>query len=733
MLWTAMILLYLKAFEDKHPIRMTSYAIASGIMAGMLSLSWEGHGLATAIISLWMWFRVFRGKIETRDVLVYWAWYICLMSISLSLTHAYRNWALPYAFLAIMAPTATSITLLLWFVSRKMRRFDRFSKGAIISVIGWIGAISLLLLVISLKNAYIGETFRSILDNFLTPLGRSRLMRSVIELTGISGESFVRRYSVILLLASASSTVLAYRFFSGEPVNFPLAVIGFEAVLCGTLVSLFLHSRKISDTVYIISTLAGLTMIFTAYLIYKKDEEMSSEYDERERYFPILIWFFIGLFTTRGAGRYGFFLDPLIALMCSFILIESLRFIAQRRTGLISELGMIGILIASELYAGIRLSLWNGLFQWTLLPLTALISTFALVYGLSQIKISNYRRACYLTIVLILILFIGSDTFHRGFIRSNVEVTRQRFMPIFRETQRSLAEIGSGPLGEGSVVAAWWDYGSVLNWFAKCTTIVDEDHYIPYWIFLIARHVFSAASPKEALEFLYTHRATHLMITTREILALTGITYTGSDTSFDRLASVYSLIPIGTRKMGGSNEVTDFAIRGFTSTDEMELEGERFPPGSWRIRKISISRDKNNNSWSAVIHGQVNGRSFSKPPREFQFKENRIQNENGLPGLIAVFPSEAGGILQAFYVSEKAKHLLAVRLYLFKEKIPGFKLIYDTNTSVRCDRNGIRIWKLDYPPDIREKNEYLARDFPLGEKKLRKAWRHGDFIKEDLR
>ena len=72
-----------------------------------------------------------------------------------------------------------------------------------------------------------------------------------------------------------------------------------------------------------------------------------------------------------------------------------------------------------------------------------------------------------------------------------------------------------------SVVAAWWAPGSRIEAIAERTTIVDQQHNVPR-IQSIAREVFCAQTPEEALKFLKTHKATHLMITSQDIYRSLG-------------------------------------------------------------------------------------------------------------------------------------------------------------------------------------------------------------------
>lgn len=102
-----------------------------------------------------------------------------------------------------------------------------------------------------------------------------------------------------------------------------------------------------------------------------------------------------------------------------------------------------------------------------------------------------------------------------------------------------------------SVIAANWDYGTQLNVLGGVRTVVDSDHFLPHWIHLYYRHVFSAQDAREALEFLKTHNATHLMLMERGVLSRSqNYSSMGSDENSDRQFELYQLTrtetPIGT-------------------------------------------------------------------------------------------------------------------------------------------------------------------------------------------
>ena len=780
LLWLVMFLFYLKAesaiLNTNVPSETTSsatrsklirylYAALSGIAGGLIALSWEGVGLAIATVSIWIIVRVLRGDFSRQSALHYVIWYFCFTVLAFSFTRAYYNIWIPYTFLAIVIPTFVLFCNLTFFGKENsttaksekpvslLKRLLEFSRSSNIHrcLFGCVITSFLLLGFALFQSPDIGETFRRLFDNFVSPLGQSRLMRTVSELFDLSGIKFLSRYSVIALAAMAGCGVLVYNFFSKERVVFRLALIGFEIALCGTLLSLFLTNSDVSFHIFGFSFLVGGITICVAYILRTGDNLGNN------KYLLLLIWMFVGLASSRGAERYLFFIDPVFAVLVSLLFWTVLRRWTKERIEndspergdaqstvfetVPTELYVISLIVTSELYIGYRLSDVGSFIGWIFLGLAvpcALLGIL-LLYKLARLNISHLQRFSCLATVIILILFTSSDVFsvggvfnpapyplHKGFVRASTEMVSKSAVPRSPKLQKRLADIMEHT-DEDAVIAAWWAYGSKVHWFAKRATVVDEDHYIPYWIFLIARHVFSGPSSTEALTFLKTHNVTHLLITTNELLKLDAVTYTGSDETYDRGAAVHFLRPMHTHEVTPSVQQTDLIPHSSRTMDTLSLNGKNYPPGQWLLRGVSLRSD--GDSWEAKVHGVTKDGRFSLPPSEFQVGTSHISHEKkGVPGSVVVFRNDTTGKMQAFYLSAGAARLLTVRLYLFLEDVPGFSLIYDTNSEVRCEPDGFRLWKIDYPETILPNPKYWERDFPSLEKKLKHSWDQGKFI-----
>ena len=174
-------------------------------------------------------------------------------------------------------------------------------------------------------------------------------------------------------------------------------------------------------------------------------------------------------------------------------------------------------------------------------------------------------------------------------------------------------------------IAAWWDYGSRIHWLANRATVIDSDHYVPYWIFMFARHVFSSPSSTEVLACLKTHNVTHLLITTDDLPRLDSITYMGSDETHDRGASVHFLKPVRSHSVAHGGQQTNFIPHSSLTMDTLSLNGRNYPPEEWMLRGVSITFD--GDAWEAKVHGVTKDGEFSLPPTEFRVGTSHISHE----------------------------------------------------------------------------------------------------------
>ena len=240
-----------------------------------------------------------------------------------------------------------------------------------------------------------------------------------------------------------------------------------------------------------------------------------------------------------------------------------------------------------------------------------------------------------------------------------------------------------------NVLAANWEYGNQLNVLGDVNTIIGPDHYIPYWIHLFFRYVYAAQSEQEALEFLYTHEVTHLMFTKRDILFTGTFSYLGSDMHRDR-----RFLPRPLR---------------FIKTENGKQK-RLFNPDDTPFYHIDASLDKT--PFTLTGHkkdGQKAGLpyiAFFGSERTEKSLDTLDTEKNG--GVVLYFDS-AQHLRKAYFLNSTGWNSLVVRLYIREQHSEAFEPMYPQKNVPFAD---IKIWKINYPPDIKKNPKYLETKFP---------------------
>ena len=253
-------------------------------------------------------------------------------------------------------------------------------------------------------------------------------------------------------------------------------------------------------------------------------------------------------------------------------------------------------------------------------------------------------------------------------------------------------------LPEKNGVAANWTYGMLLNVLGGVKTIIDSDLFIPRRVHLYYRHVFCAESEKEALEFLKTHGATHLMLTKRDVITESRkISYIGSNENNDlhfrvselestkkRIGSPYQIRP----KRAG----TPFEFIDLVSTTPVRSPGSHshIIPGTQQKIGVTVHLKTHRNIFQEI---SVN---TDKPSLQ------TVDSENG--GIVIYFDSRAT-LEKAYYVPPLGWESLAVKLFLRQKHSTAFVPIYPTDGDPTAE---VKVWEIHYPPDIQPNPKYLA-------------------------
>ena len=478
------------------------------------------------------------------------------------------------------------------------------------------------------------------------PFSQNRLMQSIGELHPPHYNDWVFRYGNLFIVGSIGLITATIQLCkkNGTLFVFPTSLFLLTTFFQDPLHRLLGH--RLTYNLFL-GALALVTLISLAIpYLYLKRTRIKNEHTM----LACATWFVFWLTLARDAGRYDFFVGIPIAYFATHLLTALSEHIAGK----------------------LRHSKYTT-------------ETFQRDMPLATLRIA-------ITLLIFLVLIFGVPP---GKQAERLQYATTQIRIVFPTTPqiRSVFQWINTQLFPSNVVVTNPNIGSQLNVLGGVKTIIDQDHYIQHWIHLYYRHVFCARSNREALEFLKTHTATHLLLTANDII-----------------------FNIDTNSNIGSDENGD---RRFTITAL-----QRQPPKEMRYRMVpdihadipldSIEFDIAGNT--LVVFAQLNTGERVKMPAVALINKDRItaEKENKHGGIVIVF-DEYQQPTAAYYVPVIGWDSLAVRLY-FRGDIPDiFVPVYPTDRDASAD---VKIWEIHYPLDIQPDVKYLKTGIPEIDKDL---------------
>lgn len=625
--------------ERKQPgLRKYLETALCGFIVLLGGLSWEAFGIFVLIIlsaEIWKFCTT-----DTEDNLKeYVLWILMFVPWLYLISPIYRS---GYGFSTHVAPLMLAPPLVLLALKSIKHLLLRFAKRLrpYARQIAWVltlfGIIAGSIYVISQYNTFATTAF-AFMEN--------RLMKTVSELNDPGLIDWVDRYGSMFIIGSIGliSTV-AYIW---KWNSFPL-VIGFS-LFCTTI---FLRDPlsnwigPLGESFIFIGAFA-LTVIGFGIVMTRK---------QQQRYeldlIILLVWCFLWGYFTRTGIRYVFFVGLPLAIGTT-ILLKSITTFTN------TEQKSIQIL--------------KHTFQ-----------TKHITVGLT---------CC----ILSLLLFWGPAG---GYATGTIQAAAKReAIPGRGKLIQAYTWIKSELPHDTTVMAAHWTYGIKLNVLANVKTITDSDHYLPHWIHLYFRHVFCAQSETEALFFLKTHDATHLMISSVELVpnAIEN-SFVGSDEYLDRHFSLYHLQP----------QPTAPGIQYSLKPDMRQT-----PPfiHTTTLNKIDvIGTDLKNLSIIATFEKEEE--PIQLPYVAFHGDKRispsqSIDTEKG--GLVFLFDKKKA-LRSSLYIPQIGWNSLAVKLFMRGEHSSAFEKVHTVPTYEKGTHPAIQIWKINYPDNIKPHPKYLVTE-----------------------
>ncbi|MBU3907515.1 MAG: hypothetical protein KKA64_04680 [Nanoarchaeota archaeon] len=712
---------FLEAFTSEKIKKGLIFGVLAGISTGLMALIWGGMIFIYLTIPTAFLFAFALGKIKKENFYVYSCWLVSSFAVMMPFSARYSLKNLITSF-----STGTSIGVLvlvgislLIIKDKRMNQIKEKIKipPEILSLI--VSALILLMAILIFLGpnfilSQIGEIKRSLIQPSYSRFSFTVAENKQPYFISDWGESFgpvFRGIPVFFWLFFIGSVFLFDKMISGLKKRDRLSLtISYLIFLSAIIFSRYSESGALNgvNTLSVgFYALGVIAFIGCFWYVYKKNYD-KNEFDIFNKFeFSYILYFIIltlGIIGARGAIRLIMVLGAVSPITIAFLSVSIFKgaFKEKEEMAKLFSLLAIAILIIS------------------------LIFTFYNYYQGDKLMAENFAPGYY-------------------------QGQWQKAMAWVRENTP-----------ENAVFAHWWDYGYWLQSIGKRATVLDGGNAIVYWNHLLGRHVLTGSDEGKALEFLYTHNATHLLIDSTDIGKYPAFSSIGADENYDRFSWISTFIADDKQTQELNNE-TIYLLMGGTATDDdilWEKDGrEVFLPARKTLIGAIVLREKKS-------IGQI-GSSFLQPEGIFvyqeqqyriplryiyvDYKQEKMDFKTGLESGVFLFPNinyinEKGININYFgaalYLSNRTVNSQLARLYLFNQQSSYFKLAHTESSFIieNLRTNGvnigefvqyqgfqgpIKIWEIEYPLNIKVNPEFLKTEYPNKELAVAKKGEYG--------
>ncbi len=699
--------LFVVSLQAKNKINAAIFGILAGASTALLGLVWGAVGFVTLGIAAAMILCFLLDNTSEKDFVTYASWIIAfsiLLSIS---TNKYGR----LSGLLLSSMTMPSyILLFIWSIHlvlsktlyRKLK--TRIPRTLLSFVLIGVAGILLSLLI---NPEIIAHTIGDIQNKLIHPLGTDRIMLTVAEnnqpyFSSWSGTFGIEFFWLFLL----ASVLLFYEALEGlkKYERYIMSGIYFLFMIALIFSRYSASAPRMNGTssasllVYFGGFVVFILSFIGLYYLAFRNNEIEKFKSISKEIVLLLVFFFWFSIAARGAIRLLLLLAPIASILAGFICADLI---------------------------------WKAL--------------------KSKEKTAKVIMWIIVTAVILLVVIPAFNRFDNSS-KNEARYTRPSTYNI--QWQYAMKWVRDNTPTD-AVFSHWWDYGYWVQTIGERATFLDGGNTIGYWDYLMGRYVLTGQNEREALEVLKSHNISYLLIDSTDIGKYTAYSSIGSDLQYDR----YNWIPIVTLDERQAQEkrnetiypypINTFFSKEFTWFNKQTKTEYKFQPQStdaiigWAllpIEKVVNATDEIPiKQPSLMVLYKKNERV--EIPMCYAYVQGRMYNfkENGpcMPAALYIVPqlmSDGGGISgikylgAAFFLNEKALDALWVKLYLFNEST-NFQLVHSEDYPVikELKERGaavpeimvfgdvlgpIKIWKVNYPDDIKVKEEYLQLNYP---------------------
>ncbi len=697
---------FLEAFTSEKLKRALIFGALAGISTGLLGLIWGGVTFMFLVIAAAVLFTFLLGKIDNKKFLSYLLWIVCAVMVMMPFSTRYtvsnlvRSSSTGLAFIIFLI---LAIDLLL-FKKRIFKIDERIKKKIklpepIISILLTI-IIVIVLSLIFLGGSFIVDIGKDVISSTINPIEQGRFSVTVAEnkqpyfTTDWASEFGPMIFNIPLYfwMLIIGSVVLFSNLIKPLHKKEKRILIGsyFIMLICLIFSKYAPHPSPLDGegTLSLIVYFGGVLLFLGSlgYFYYKRYKEKEFSIF-KEFNFAYIIYFVIltlAIISARGAVRLIMVLGAVSPVAVAFLIVKG----SQKYLGEKEDI--------KKLFAGI----------FILILLIASIFTLWTYYNSDKNVAENYAPGIY-------------------------QWQWQKAMEWVRENTI-----------KDAVFAHWWDYGYWVQSIGERATILDGGNAVGYWNYFMGRNVLTGTNEREALDFLYAHNGTHLLIDSTDIGKYGAFSSIGSDANYDRYSWIPTIFMDKTQTKETNNETLYvYPMNVAVDEDIVINNGEKdilLPKNKAGVAAIVLKEGVGGEIKQPTIFFVYNGNQYQMPLRYIYTKEKLYDFGTGIDAGIFIFSrieQTSDGKLNinekgaGFYLSKRTVHSQLARLYLFNEESDYFRLVHSEDSLIVGDlkqqgidmgeftyymglQGPIKIWNVSYPKDIKLNQDYLSTDYP---------------------
>ena len=646
--------------------RGLAWAAVAGVSLACLGLTWEGAGVYVVVATSGEMALFLSGRYSRRRAHEFGVWASLLLLGLLTLTRAYRtaaNPSSPFAVLALAPPLAFGVILMMRSPIRgiRARRGDDDTRGQAELLASALG-IGTLGIAVGVAMATSAD-LRYVAASLAANAASALGQSRLMQAVGELQDTSLARWSAghgALYGCAAMGACLLVREASSPGWRRAVLTAGVALL---SLVALY-HRTRDGDAWGIVEP-GAYALSMACLTVGGVLSRVGASGSVAAAKVTIVAWYCISLALTRGAVRYDFFLSVPEAILAGQFVVAGWSYVAAWRPR------------------------WSHARRVALASAGSVGMLLTVLHGSHAYRLARHMRPLSAT---------PEWTGAFAWMRAN--------------------------LPNDAVVAASWDYGSHLNVRGGVATVIDEDHFVPYWIHLALRHTLFAHSDMEAVEFLHTRGSTHLMLTGDDLLTAAGSSGVASDERLDRK---FALRPLHVSSEGDGGALVCRLAGGSAISAPFTFDGRRYGPGEWVIEAFTlqgVAGGDGDANIRAEVSLSLGGTATTLPLRRlYRDREQLLPRPDRLtatfPGAVVIARADADIDWHAMYIPEPGCHALIVRFLTLGEQSPYFTQVYPDPKDVD-EGSAVRLYHVEYPGAVASRPEYSATEFPTTE--FRDAW-----------